>query len=350
MKKIFLKIASIAGLVLLMNLLLYTFVYKNLLPYYWGSNEISDKREYLVKNKALYNSLFIGSSKTHNQINPVLFDQRAKEHGLNIRSYNFGVGGLTPMESLHIYENLLEQDSLRFKYAFIELDWLGTIRYENLNVPRSFYWLNGRNYKTSVSSIVHSSVPLERQAWGVFHYSLGFTENMLNVGKVNEYLKFRNHRQGQSFSNTDSNIVFHGFIPIEQNINKTEQELYDEVVTSAQKGVQNFEVLSKDNVSEPFLQKLQHIIAISEQRGITPFFVVPLQWKYYQYRELVPIINAIGRSKVICLFDIEKYKDVYQYDYFADPNHLNAKGATQYTNQVFENFKQQCEEVNLARN
>ena len=349
MKKVFLKIAVVGVLVLLINAALYSLVYKRLLPYYWGSYEISDKREYLVANKNTYNSLFIGSSKTHNQINPVLFDQLANEAGLNVKSYNFGIGGLTPLESLHVYENLLLHDSLTFKYAFIELDWLGTIRYENLNVPRSFYWLDSKNYLTSVSSLVQSSVPLERRAWGLFHYSLDYTENMLNVGKVQEYLKFRQHRQEQSIGPNDSNVVYQGFIPMKVKMRQTEQDLYEEVVTSAQMSVKNFKSLSTNKMSEPFLRRMQNIISISEQRGITPFFVVPLQWKYYQYKELVPIINALGRERVLCLFDIDKYKHVYQYDYFADPNHLNAEGAEKYTQQLFQNFKTQCDEVNLVK-
>jgi hypothetical protein len=63
----------------------------------------------------------------------------------------------------------------------------------------------------------------------------------------------------------------------------------------------------------------------------------------------VPVINAIGMDKVLCLFDIEKYKHVYQKDFFADPNHLNAKGAVVYTQQLFENFRTQCDDVNLVK-
>jgi len=42
---------------------------------------------------------------------------------------------------------------------------------------------------------------------------------------------------------------------------------------------------------------------------------------------------------VICLFDIEKYKDIYTPEHFADPNHLNLKGAELYTEQLFKLFK-----------
>jgi hypothetical protein len=349
MKKILLSVVLVCGMVLIMNLLLNAFVYKRLLPYYWGSTEIADKRAYLLQNKAQYNALFIGSSKTHNQIIPELFDQKAKEAGLNIRSYNYGISGLTSLEALHIYENLLLKDSLKFKYAFVELDWISTINYENLNVARSYYWLDNKNYTTSVKSILNSSVPLTRRAWGLFHYTLDYSENLMNIGKVNEYVKLQTHTAKRTFSKEDSIAVHQGYTPLDEDMRPTEQDLYNEVLTAAKSTMKNFNALSGTSLSQPFLERLQEILKISEERGITTYFVVPMQWKYYQYRELIPVINAIGLSKVICLFDIDKYQHVYKPEYFADPNHLNAKGAEYYTTQLFENFKSQCAAVNVAK-
>jgi hypothetical protein len=349
MRKILFSALLICGLVLVINLLLNQFVYKRLLPYYWGSTDIADKRSYLLQNRAQYNTLFLGSSKTHNQIIPELFDKEAKKVGLALRSYNYGISGLTSLEALHIYENLLLKDSLKFKYAFVELDWISTINYENLNVARSYYWLDHKNYATSVKSIVSSSVPLTRRAWGLFHYTLDFSENMLNVGKVQEYIKLKDHLNKRTFSPTDSIALFHGFTPLEEKMQPTEEDLYNEVITAAKASVKNFHSLSATSLSEPFLNRLKEIQAISEKRGINLYFVVPMQWKYYQYRELVPVINAVGLSKVICLFDVDKYQHVYQQEYFADPNHLNAKGAEYYTTQLFENFKSQCGDPNVAK-
>lgn len=349
MRKIVLSVVLICGMVLVMNLLLNQFVYKRLLPYYWGSTDIADKRGYLLHNKDQYNTLFIGSSKTHNQVIPSVFDQKAKEAGLDIRSYNYGISGLTSLEALHIYENLLLKDSLKFKYAFIELDWISTINYENLNVARSFYWLNDKNYTTSIRSILSSSVPVTRRAWGLFHYSLDYSENMMNIGKVHEYVKLKSHLDKQVISGTDSNAIFHGFTPLDINMQPTEQGLYEEVMAAAKTTVKNFDDLSKRDLSEPFLQRVKEILAMSEERGIAAYFVMPMQWKYYQYKELVPVINAIGLSKVLCMFDTDKYNQVYKLEYFADPNHLNAKGAEYYTTQLFENFKSQCAALNVAK-
>lgn len=341
MKQKLASAALVCTLVFLMNILLYTILYKRLLPYYWGSDEISDKREYLIRNKSIYNTIFIGSSKTQNQIIPHQFDQKAKENSLEVRSYNFGIGGLTPLESLHIYENLLVQDSMLFKYAFIELDWIATIKYQNLNATRSFYWLNASNYLRSVNSIAYSSIAFERRVWGLFHYSLDYTENTLNIGKVEEYLKFRKHTKNQIFSKTDSNIVFNGFVPMFHKMNNAEHALYEEVVTSAKMGVENFNTLKNSKISIPFLNRIEEIVSISKKKGINIYFVVPLQWKYYQYKELIPVINAMQGAKVICLFDIQKYKDIYNPEHFADPNHLNLTGAELYTEQLFEHFKSQ---------
>lgn len=339
MKQKLVSAALVFTLVFLFNILLYTILYKRLLPYYWGSDEISDKRQYLVRNKNVYNTIFIGSSKTQNQIIPHQFDQKAKENNLIIQSYNFGVGGLTPLESLHIYENLLIQDSMHFKYAFIELDWVATIKYQNLNATRSFYWLNTSNYLRSVNSIVYSSVALERLTWGLFHYSLDYTENTLNVGKVEEYLKFKKHNRNQTFSKSDSNIIFNGFIPMYHKMNKAENALYEEVVTSAKMSVEKFNSLKNERLSTPFLNRIEEIVSISQKKGIDIYFVVPLQWKYYQYKELIPVINAMYGVKVICLFDIQKYNDIYNPEHFADPNHLNLLGAKLYTEQLFKCFK-----------
>lgn len=340
MKQKLTNAAFVTAIVLIINILLYSIVYKRLLPYYWGSNEIADKREYLVRNKSTYNTIFIGSSKTHYQIIPKLFDEKAKENNLDIRSYNFGIDGLIPMESLYIYENLLLQDSLPLKYAFIELDWIGTVKFKNLNAIRSFYWLQTSNYSSNIHSLINSSVPLQIRGWGLLQNSFNYAENIINVGKIQEYIDFKKHADQQIFSKTDSNSIYNGFLPLTNKINsKDEHALFKEVVSSAKTGVANYSTLKNQKLSAPFLNRLKEIVSISKKKGITVYFVVPLQWKYYQYKELIPVINAIKEAKVICVFDIEKHKDIYSPDHFFDPNHLNYEGAKLYTELLFKLFK-----------
>ena len=340
MKQKLTNAAFIIALVLIINILLYSILYKRLLPYYWGSNEIADKREYLIRNKSTYNTIFIGSSKTHYQIIPKLFDKKAKENNFDISSYNFGIDGLIPMESLYIYENLLLHDSLPLKYAFIELDWIGTVKFKNLNAIRSFYWLQTDNYWSNIHSLVNSSVPLQMRAWGLLQNSFNYTENIINVGKIQEYLDFKKHANQHIISKTDSNSIYNGFLPLTNKINfKNEHLLFKEVVSSARASTENYNTLKNQKLSEPFLDRLNEIISISQKKGITLCFVVPLQWKYYQYKELIPVINAIKGAKVICLFDIDKYKGIYSPDHFFDPDHLNFEGAKLYTELLFKLFK-----------
>lgn len=337
LKKIF-SILIITVIVIVIGMILNKTVYKSILPYYWGSSDIGYKRKYLIQNKGRYNTLFLGSSKTHNQIIPEVFDQKAREKNLNISSYNFGISGLLPLESLNIYENLITNDSVNIKNAFIELDWIETINYENLNQTRSFYWLNKNNYSVSINSIKKSSVPLKRKIWGYFHYSLDFLENTLNIGKVQEFFKFKETENNQIFSVTDTNHIFKGYMPLYDTVKNIAVKQYSDVINDAKMSVENFKILSNKTPSKPFVEKLQEIINISKKKGINVYFIIPLQWKYYQYQEILSAANNINGAEIIYLFDPIKFKEMYSPSNFADPNHLNFKGALLYTEEIFKYF------------
>lgn len=339
MKQKLVTVFCIILVVLIVNVLLNIKIYQNILPYYWGSKDISDKRTYLLKHQHQYNTIFLGSSKTHNQVVAELFNQTAQKNNLDIRSYNFGISGLTPPESFNIYNNLLSKDNLKLKYAFIELDWIATIKYENLNQARSFYWLNKDNYLSSINSIFNSSVPAGRKLWGYFHYSVDYFENILNIGRLQEYVKYKDELNTHKISGLDSDYLFKGYQPLHNTLTKAETTQFNEVISSAKIGFKHYNSLKTSKPSYPYLQLLQKIIAVSKMKGTQVYFIVPLQWKYYQYQEIIPIIHNIRGANVICLFDPEKYSSVYKPENFADPNHLNFRGAPLYTEELFKLFK-----------
>lgn len=337
MKQNLFKFLIVFTMVIAINYPLRVWVYQRILPYYWGNKGVEAKRKYLLANHINYNTLFIGSSKTHNQIIPDLFDKRASDIHLNIHSYNFGVSGLIPLESLYVYENLLNKDSLFFKTVFIELDWLATIKYENLNSIRNYYYLNDGNYFCALHSISNSSVSIPSFLWGIFHYTLDYFENNINLGKAQEAINYLSN-QITTPVKIDSSGILRGFEPLQAKLPPTERDLYKEVIGAAEKCSNDLEDLKKGKPSAAFLDKLQEIVNISQNKGITLYFIVPLQWKYYQYKELIPIIENIRHANVIPMFDVERDSALYRLDNFADPNHLNANGAKYFTNDVFELF------------
>lgn len=315
------------------------FVYNTALPYDWGSLDIRSKHEYLLSNAKKYNTIFIGSSKTHNQIVPDLFDKKARENNLNISSFNFGTSGLLPLESVYIYKNLLEQDSLFFDNVFLEINWIETINYENLNQIRSYYWLTPENYFNSMHSLFTSSVPLANGLWGSFHYSVDFIENMLNVGKVQEYLRIKDDTMSHFMAKSNSYDALQGFEPLPKKMGESEYNAFNEVIHSGKSAALNIEVLKAKRPSSGFVQVLQEVVDLSRRKGIKLYFLVPLQWRYFQYEEIIPAIYKINDVDRLILFDADKYKSIYVTENFADPNHLNEKGAISYTQAVFDLFK-----------
>src|SRR5262245_19025913 len=95
-KQLILKITGILILVAAINVVVNYFFYDKKLPYYWGNKFTLNKRNFLVNRKNEFNTLFIGSSKTHYQVNPQLFDSLVNGPERDtmlapVRSYNFGI-------------------------------------------------------------------------------------------------------------------------------------------------------------------------------------------------------------------------------------------------------------------
>ena len=174
--------------------------------------------------------------------------------------------------------------------------------------------------------------------WGYFHYSLDFLENTLNVGKVQEYLKFEELQNNQKFDVTDTNSLFHGYMPLSDTINNIPAKQFNDVISDANTSTENFKFLINNKPSKPFVNKLQEIIDISKKKGIQVYFIIPQQWKLYQYKEILAASNNITGAEIIYLFDPIKFKKVYTQSNFADPNHLNFNGALLYTEEIFNSF------------
>ncbi|WP_448563322.1 hypothetical protein [Trichothermofontia sp.] len=54
---------------------------------------MSEKLNYFVQHKDTYDAIFIGSSRTHRQTMPSVFDRILQEQGYLIRLFNLGIGG-----------------------------------------------------------------------------------------------------------------------------------------------------------------------------------------------------------------------------------------------------------------
>jgi hypothetical protein len=341
-KKLILKIAGILIIVAFINLPIRYFFYNKQLPYYWGNHFTLIKRNYLVDHKADFNTLFLGSSKTHYQVEPVLFDSLVNSSSPDsnkIHSYNFGIDGMMPPESFYLYKSILENDSLKFKTVILELNFLQTGETKNMFTWRGYYWLHRDTYHDYMSSMLNSQYPLIQKAWNFSLVNTMAVEKFYNMGMFNELVEF--HRE-QFTDDTGKEAANHGFLalPRHKEFKPVERQKVIDVRKASLDATQNYDAWSKGKLNENFNNCIKDVIDISRKRGIRLIFLLPAEWNSYQYKEIFPILKTIpDRNKIVMYQYNEKFKPLFEFENMFDNSHVNGYGARIYTGFVAEAFE-----------
>lgn len=340
-KKLILKIAGVLIVVAIINVVANYFFYDRKLPYYWGNRFTLNKRNFLVQHKADFNTLFIGSSKTHYQVDPLLFDSlvNSSANEFNkVHSYNFGIDGMMPPESFFIYKSLLQRDSLKFKTAIIELNFLETGETKNLFTWRGYYWLNRNTYNEYSSSLLGSRYPFVQKAWNLSLLNVMAIEQFYNMGKFNELVEFH---QDQYANDTSKEVRTHGFtaLPHPGKFSQAEDQRIVNIKNASINATDNYNTWSSEKMNAAFNDCLKQIIDLSHQKGIRLIFLFPTQWNVYQYKELFPILNTIPDRNKIVIYQYSQYKTLFEPDHLFDNSHVDSVGARLYTGYVADAFK-----------
>jgi len=333
MKKLILKIISLLILVGVVNAIINHFFYDKKLPYYWGNETISSKRNFLVKNKAHFNTLFIGSSKTKYQIDPILFDSIVnKTNNGNIHSYNLGIDYMMPPESFYIYKSLLDNDSLHLKNVIIEIDFFRKAETENLFTWRNYYWVNPGTYYDYTSSLLSSHYTPLLKAWNLTIVNIMAVTKIYNIGKFNEYVQFKKNQ----FSINKTFEGENGFVGLPHRIEQ--QSKLEEVKNASITAYSNYDKWSSMKKNQAFFNSLEKIIQLSNKKGVRLIFLLPIQWQSMQYKELFPILKAIPNRNKLEIADYSEYKPLFNADISFDYAHLDSVGARIYTRDVAQAF------------
>ncbi len=356
MAKLLRKLFILMVLVFVANILLRQFVYQALTPYYWGSRLIADKHQVILQ-EANYNLLFIGSSKTNCQIEPLYFDSLVNSQGqASIQSFNYGVNSLLPTESFYFYENLLDQGDLDgIKFVVMEFSCPPNPRPQNLHKRRQVYWLEGSKFLLSYQLLWGSNRPITHKVWSSGAYLVNFIDNQINLGIYNELSNFYAGSNDEvildfgaegTIENPNSvpNLIVkrgHNIRPPRNHdvddFKKLEKKLEGMRKVSAKYFTQHEEnpIALKNKA---FLNKAEQLIAKSKEKGVHLIFTMTRQWRDYQYKELIPIFEQLDPAHKIIFADSRKYPDLFAPEYALDPDHLDSVGSRILTKILAEQF------------
>ncbi len=353
MRKLILKILALIVLVLVMNHFFYRFFIQPNASYSWGYDILDAKRKHLVSNNDQYNTLFIGSSAMFRHINPTIFDSVCDD-SLDIKSFNFGIQAMFPLQTAFTYENLLEQDNVDLKYVFMDLFEVGNMALSiNAVKKRTHYWYRLKDYKEAlkISSKYGTTTMIKLNAY--FGYSIAYLAKLFNAEIIEEILLKEKNRSADNFPFLQNDK--HGFYPLDQELidkkdESKEMEMRRNGFLEDTSAVTARIIDRRDfyrnynegdlQINELHLQKLHDLIALSEKNGIHLIFILHPRLFKYEYPIVMPLYEALPDENKLNLNDTEKYNQFYRAKYTFDALHLNEEGADLYSKALGEAFNE----------
>lgn len=128
------------------------------------------KYEYFSAHKNEFDVAFFGSSRVFRAIDPRIVDAQLKSEGVEARSFNLGVGGMTSFECDFLFKEILALESQRLKVMVIEDQPWDPSSYflGNTWSSRSIYWHTPAGTALALGSVFSADIPVTTrldEAW-----------------------------------------------------------------------------------------------------------------------------------------------------------------------------------------
>lgn len=306
-------------------------------PFY-GNERLDKKLVYLKDNALKYNTLFIGSSRVNNQVNPVTFDEVS-----STKSFNLGIGGCNGLESIKIVEYLLDNSSnYNLSDLIVEFPNSQLTRSDNANSVRGNYFADWNSIKYSLYASAKGKSLLTPILKHSMYYKY-LIAKALGLGYFGSKLKSMSTEAYVAKSN-----MVEGHFPLEGKATSTKSKLKGNRAVDKEyldhlkkKTVKVFQKKSIQNSNKKWTERLLYIeqLAKSKEINITYVLYPKVEANYYH--------NALGilmENRELNYIDLARPGDnpkFYAYSYSYDKAHLNSEGADILTKKMGKIFKRQ---------
>jgi hypothetical protein len=355
-KKFFSKLILLSCLVFGLSLCIKFFIYQpmQLVPATWGSERLYHKTQYLKQHKEI-NTIFIGASQVLLHINPKEFDTIVSPQ-LHTQSFNLGENWFSASELFYVLDNIIEKDSLSFKYVFVELSKIKRPDLLNLNKTRVFYWYDWERYKFTITAAWNSRYSIVYRGATIASHTLGYIDNLINLSFLSEAIKFNEITKSNSpdfflgpYRNGYLIPNFNPSVKVENLLNDFKQQpnhfLKDSSVIVSKRKISEiefakFDTLQIKNISynKFYLKQINLMIDKYQRKGIKLIFFLAIRLDRNHYEEVLPLFKGIPVENKFEISDARKYPDLYAARYSYDITHLNPEGAKIYTSLLAQKF------------
>lgn len=347
MQKLLLKISLfLATLLVAGNLIFYQFH----LPRFWGV--CYDRLHFYQTHASQYNTLFIGSSLTRYQINPVLFDSINSTNSVITQSYNFGVDGACPTELFSTFKYLMNNKPAALKYVFVELTLIDNFDISQMHTLRRKSSFDINQYSHALPLTLESNYDWSSKKDILLFDLCNLTEGSFKINMLKDAYDFK---KKQASIDTLSSVT--DFIALSVNdstqgidtkgkYGNRHQRFLKESLPQLKANTQTASAMFTDKTfltsaktDAAYTYMVRKMLSIAGQKGIKLIFILPPRLSKENYQDLLPVYYSIPDTNRIQLADANKYPEFYEVAYSYDIKHINQYAVPYFTSALANNFR-----------
>jgi len=320
------------------------------LPFAWGEIPFNNRFNFYQANKEEFDTIFIGSSRTHRQIDPEIFDNQLASIAPS-NSFNLGAGANFFPKTYRTFREVLADKPERLKTIIFEFTVTRILpQPENWHTLEQTYWSDRETVQYLLQSTWNEDIDFaDKLLYSGVHIGT-FLEKNLNFGFgvdilsfiFNDHYKYDNYlgpnRDG--YYSADDEMAY-GTPTSQQNLARRREGMLDApnrfaiIVDNSTKFYQDPDLWKP--YDPIYLARLQQMQMMAKDAGVELFFVLqPRLGRSYDH--LMPLFNELPSSNRIEIVDPEKYPEFYDQDNSFDQGHLNKATSEKFTRILAREF------------
>lgn len=320
---------------------------KNFLaPFAWGDQTQYTKIDYFNKNISKYNAVYVGGSLEYRHLNPTIIDSTAKAHGIDFRSFNFGIDGHNLPQQFRDVNYYIDHYGEKLDYVVMSLSSEPYTLLSNMHTKKFVCWVDIRRMYEAIKVIWSLPDPIRLKRKYTYVYCMTWIENIFSVGMMDDILQFYEDRP--SFDKRYLGADKNGFYPYDaeyanlisdierDNIGlNSSKENYDtnkaKRDSMRNNDIATFKYLSTHQlpVNTTILNLYLDLYKKCKSKNIELIVIMPPRGRT-PYTLLQPIFDALPCKKISLASPIT-YPEYYAVEYSYNYHHLNSTGADPYS-------------------
>jgi hypothetical protein len=298
--------------------------------------DVAQKLRFFAAHKDEFDTLFVGSSRVLEHLDPHLFDREMAARGRPTRSFNFGLQGMLPPEDSYVLEHILATRPARLRTVFLEVSMFrAKFEAQEPEALRTAYWhdwtrtelvrralfdgyrFNRKKWRSSIEKL------RERGGFYAMHLRL-WARKVVNLGRGAELMPWRRPapQTGALGPRLDGFPEDKGSPMPPERRAQYERELPPLLETP----------VPRKPLVPAAQENLERMIARIRAAGAEPVLLIA---------PMVSPLIFVPRREVAPLLDFSDprhWPELFQIEHRRDTGHLNRAGSQVYTRLVVQEF------------